>query len=82
VTLGLRPERLAVVDAPDAATLRGEVTLAEHLGGETVLHLAGPQGRVIVKCAGSFERALGETTHVRMDLAGATLFDAQGLRLD
>ncbi len=80
VTLGLRPERLNLVDA-STGTISGEVTLAEHLGGETILHLAAPHGAMIVKCDGDFDRAIGATVHVALDLTGFILFGADGLAL-
>ena len=51
VTLGLRPERLQLAE-PGEHTISGELTLAEHLGGETILHLAGAHGMIIAKCGG------------------------------
>ncbi len=84
VTLGLRPERLRVLGptGPEPATLCGAVTLAEHLGGETILHLSGAQGRITLKCDGNFSGTIGEQTRVGIDMTGANLFDAIGLLVD
>ena len=80
VTLGLRPERLHLLP-PEAQvpTLQGQVTLAEHLGGETVLHLTGSDGALTLKCPGDFDLGIGEVTHVGMDMTGANLFDGAGM---
>ena len=79
--MGLRPERLSVVRGPATDRLGGELILAEHLGDETILHLAGPQGVMIVKCDGDFAAKLGARIEITMDLAGANLFDAEGRAL-
>ena len=81
VTLGLRPERLSVVKGPSPDALEGELILAEHLGGETVLHLSAAHGAMTVKCEGDFEQVPGDRVEVAMDLAGANLFDAAGQAL-
>ena len=81
VTLGLRPERLSVVQGQVPGALAGELILAEHLGGETVLHLAGTHGVMIVKCDGDFDSALGARIAVAMDMTGANLFGADGLAM-
>ena len=80
VTLGLRPERMRLAEDGDGA-MAGEVTLAEHLGGETILHLSAAHGTMIVKCDGDFDRALGATVQVALDMAGASLFGAGGLAI-
>ena len=58
--------------------LAGELILAEHLGGETILHLAGTHGVMIVKCNGDFDSALGARIAVAMDVTDANLFGADG----
>ena len=80
VTLGVRPERMRVVESAGVGepVLHGEVTLAEHLGGETILHLTGNQGRLTVKSSGDVGRSLGELATVAIDLSGANLFDDGG----
>ena len=84
VTLGLRPERLRVVDSKtaDAAnTIQGELVLSEHLGGETVLHLSTDHGTMIVKYDGDFDHDLGTKVGVALDTKGANLFDSLGQSL-
>ena len=79
VTLGLRPEKLQVARAVDGVDkIQGEVTLAEHLGGETILHLSGPHGPMIVKCDEDFDQVPGSKVDVTLDMTGANLFDAEG----
>jgi multiple sugar transport system ATP-binding protein len=81
VTLGLRPERLRP-DSGAGPLLSGLVTLAEHLGGETILHLDGPHGRLTVKTPGESPQGIGDRVEVAMDLAEAILFDEGGQRID
>ena len=80
VTLGLRPERMRLAEGGNG-TMAGEVTLAEHLGGETILHLYAAHGAMIVKCDGDFDRALGATVHVGLDMTGGNLFGVDGLAI-
>ena len=81
MTLGLRPERLFLV-SQDRAQARGEVSLAEYLGGETILHLSvDSTTSVTVKSAGDVAVHVGDRVHVGFDLTGACLFGADGLRI-
>ncbi len=78
VTLGIRPEKLRIEAPGTPSQLSGEVSLAEHLGGETILHLNGEHGRLIVKCEGDFNQSIGTAVRVGMDMNGANLFDSDG----
>ncbi len=81
VTLGLRPERLALV-AQDRAQATGEVTLAEHLGDETILHLKVDSATSLtVKSAGDVAVRVGDSVSVAFDLTGACLFGTDGQRI-
>ena len=80
VTLGLRPERLRPASGA-GPLLSGVVTLAAHLGGETILHLDGPQGRLTVKLPGESPQGIGDRVEVALDLTEAILFDAVGQRI-
>ncbi len=74
VTLGLRPDRVALGDG-----VPGRVTLAEHLGDETILHLALADGTSLTaKQPGDVAVALGDRVALRFDLTGACLFGADG----
>lgn len=80
-TLGLRPDRLSLVPS-DQAQATGQVTLAEHLGDETILHIRVGDRRLTVKLGGDVAVHLGDTVHIGFDLTGARLFgpDAKPLR--
>ena len=82
VTLGLRPERLSVVKTAAPDVLEGELVLAEHLGGETILHLSAVHGGMTVKYDGDFDQPPGAKVHVALDMAGANLFGADGLAIN
>ncbi len=81
VTLGLRPDRLSLVP-PEAAIASGAVSLVEHLGDESILHVR-LDGRVslTLKLGGDVATRLGDTVHVGCDLTGACLFGADGRNL-
>ncbi len=88
-TLGLRAEAVAIVrteagEAPDASSghLRATVDRVEHLGGETLVHLHGEWGGLVVRAAHA-EAAPSPGTHVTLkpDPARALLFDPSGARV-
>ena len=81
VTVGIRPERLALA-AGDAAQLRGDLTLAEHLGDETILHLRRPDGGALVlKAPDDIDLAHGSAVGVAIDVSGACVFGPEGNNL-
>ena len=76
-TLALRPEHLHIVtgDTP----LRGEVTLVEPLGAETIVHLRLPGGDdVLVRAPGDATYAPGTSVCLAVDDAHALVFDVAG----
>ncbi len=81
--IGVRPEDLIVVaDDADDVLLRGEVSLVERLGSDTMLHVRGPSGvHWVARLAGN--TAL--KTHAAVALAARPehchLFDAQGVAI-
>jgi len=77
VTLGVRPEQVRVSEDGQPA----EVVLAEHLGGETILHLRLAERPLILRVQGDLNVALGAQVPVTLDLGGASLFDAAGTSL-
>ncbi len=81
-TLGLRPEAIAIGPAGDSDAARATVERVEHLGGETLIHLRGEWGALVVR-AGHQEAAPapGSTVGVRPDAARALLFDRTGARI-
>jgi multiple sugar transport system ATP-binding protein len=81
VTLGLRPDRLSLVSGAQAHAT-GQVTLVEHLGDESILHVRLEGGATLtVKAAGDVEVRVGDTVHIGFDLTNAALFGPDGLAL-
>ena len=77
VQLGVRPEHLTLSDGPD--TLRGRVTLAEHLGSETILHVdAGLNEPLLLRTDGLSRARADDTVGVAIDPRTCHLFDAAG----
>ena len=79
VTLGLRPEHLR----PDeAGPLVGRVSVFEHLGGESFVHLALEGGGTLVaKLDGERAFAPGETCRLSIAPDKCHVFDAEGRRI-
>ena len=78
VTLGLRPDRLSL-GSGDTTDAKGRITLAEHLGDETILHMQLEGGsNLTTKLPGDVAVKIGDEVHVRFDLTGACLFGADG----
>jgi multiple sugar transport system ATP-binding protein len=80
VTLGVRPERLSIVP-PGAGQVSGEVTLAEDLGDQMILHLTSGNASLRVKQTGGMVTQLGQKLDLSIDMTGANLFDSEGIRL-
>ena len=81
MTLGLRPDRLSLVPA-DAAQATGTVSLAEHLGDESVLHVRIAEGTTLtLKMPGDAGPRLGDRVQIGLDLTGACLFGPDGRNL-
>ncbi len=80
VRLGVRPEHLSLGDGPTSFT--GRVTLAEHLGSETIVHVdAGQSEAVLVRADGLAAARIGDSVSVRIDPATCHVFDAEGRTL-
>ena len=81
LTLGLRPDRVSLV-GPAQAQATGRVTLAEHLGDETIVYVHVDAATTLtLKQAGDAAVRLGDAVYVRFDPAGACLFGADGRNL-
>jgi multiple sugar transport system ATP-binding protein len=82
VSIGIRPEDLnAVTDGAADALLRGEVTLAERLGGETLVHVRCGDDQLIAKLSGDTPLRIGDALSLSARADRCHLFDASGLAL-
>ena len=77
--IGLRPEHIRLVSAPEAA-LSGHVRLVERLGNQTLVHVATPGGILCVQGAGRLSATIGDSVGLAFDADQALHFDDQGRR--
>jgi multiple sugar transport system ATP-binding protein len=78
-TIGIRPEHFSVSTTPAPGAWKGEVSIAEHLGADTFVHVtAGPLGTLNVRTGGEVELAHGDTVWLTPDPARTHRFDAAG----
>ena len=85
VTIGLRPERMRLVEAGTDGALAAELRSSEYLGGERLLHAAIGQERIAALVGGHLSGLPkpGEPVHLLPDADAVMLFDAEnGERLD
>ncbi|KVE40180.1 ABC transporter ATP-binding protein [Burkholderia sp. BDU5] len=79
VTLGIRPEHLALADEPTPATLTRDVALVEHLGELSYVHLDEPGGAPLVaKVPGDARLRAGDRVRLHAPAAACHLFTADG----
>jgi multiple sugar transport system ATP-binding protein len=79
VTFGIRPEHLTPADD---GPITGTVSLVEHLGDETIVHLDGDGStKLALKGPGDWALSLGQRLSLTPDLARARLFGPDGNRL-
>ena len=79
--LGVRPERLRVVEGPEPAHLSGTVIVLEPLGADTLVTLDCAGHKVVVRLPGDCTQRLGETLRLALDPEAVVLFDPRtGLR--
>jgi multiple sugar transport system ATP-binding protein len=83
LTLGIRPEHLSEeMGASAQGTLTGEVSVIEHLGGETLLHLRLPDERTIqLKGSGESKAVEGQRIAAGFAIRHAHLFTGDGAAL-
>ncbi len=75
ITLGIRPENIALAN-PDDARLTGEIQIAEHLGGETFFYVNLPTGQSItVELQGQIHMQAGERVGLTFADDAYHLFD-------
>jgi ABC-type sugar transport system ATPase subunit len=79
-TLGLRAEAIAITSEGTTDASRATVDRVEHLGGETLVHLRGEWGAVVVRSSQA-PPAPGARVGLRPDPARALLFDPAGGRI-
>ena len=76
VVVGIRPEHIALNDGPGVS---GSVTLAEHLGAETILHVAMDEGPALVaRTDGRAPQRIGDRVSLSLDPRYCHLFDPSG----
>ncbi|WP_126977795.1 ABC transporter ATP-binding protein [Frigidibacter oleivorans] len=78
-TIGIRPEHLRV--SRDNGTWKGKVTVSEHLGSDTFLHVATDQGLLNARVGGEVEARHGDTVWLTPDPAQLHRFGADGRAL-
>ncbi len=80
LTLGVRPEHLAVLPAGQGAW-QGEVVVAERLGGETYFHVRVAGQNLIARLTEDSPLQVGARIGLHFDPAAGHLFQPDGLRL-
>jgi multiple sugar transport system ATP-binding protein len=79
--LGIRPENLSIV-AADGAPVRGEVTLIEPLGADTLITVKSGEQRLIVRVIGASPLQLGASVGLSWNPRDHHLFEGEsGLRM-
>jgi multiple sugar transport system ATP-binding protein len=81
--IGIRPEHLELVEAGRAGTLRGTVTMTEHLGSDTYAYVAleGTDELLVVRLSGERMVKTGQPIGVALDPGMAHVFAADGRSL-
>ena len=76
--MGIRPDGLKLTDAP--ADLAGRVEVVEHLGSESIVHVAvdGAAELITVVAPGRTPLRHGDRVALALDKAAAHVFDAAG----
>jgi ABC-type sugar transport system ATPase subunit len=83
LTLGVRPDAIALAPQGTAGAIPARVEVVEHLGAETVVYAAvdGASDLVTVSVQGKSPLRHADTVHLRLDPARCHLFDAAGKAL-
>jgi multiple sugar transport system ATP-binding protein len=81
VTMGIRPEDLAMETNADQDALRGKVVLVERLGGTSHIHFEVGQHRLLASVANQALPEVGDNIAVHVPEARAHLFSADGVAL-
>ena len=75
--IGIRPEHTAV--SASEGMWKGKVSVSEHLGSDTFLHVATDHGLINVRTSGEVSFHHGDTVYLTPDLANLHRFGADGL---
>ena len=76
-TIGIRPEHLAI--SLKDGTWPAKISLAEHLGADTFLHVdAGPCGMMTVRAEGEYDAAPGAKIFLTPEPGRIHRFDEDG----
>ncbi|MBW8447832.1 MAG: ABC transporter ATP-binding protein [Arenimonas sp.] len=79
-TIGIRPEHVTL--STESGTWKGKVTVAEHLGSDTFLHISVDGiGQVTARAGGEFAARHGDTVFVTPDTDRIHRFDDKGLAI-
>lgn len=80
-TIGIRPEHLAA--SKESGEWKGTVTVSEHLGSDTYLHVTetGLAETMTVRVGGEFGVKHGDTVFLTPDMSKIHKFGADGLRI-
>jgi multiple sugar transport system ATP-binding protein len=79
-TVGIRPEHIVL--SKDTGTWKSTVTVAEHLGADTFLHLdVDGIGPITARCSGEFGVGYGDTVYLTPDESKLHRFDDKGLAI-
>ena len=82
VTLGIRPEHLAI-NQPGDITVDGTITLVEYLGSEIFVYVALADGQsLLAQAPGNARFKRGDAVKLAFNAADAHLFDEAGLRIE
>ncbi len=78
VTVGVRPEHLAVLPPAEGEALAGRVEFGEALGAETLLYIGTDAGRLVARASGDARRAPGEAVSLVPDPGALRVFAQDG----
>ncbi len=81
VTMGIRPEDLAIKTNADQNALRGKVVLVERLGGTSHIHFEVGQHRLLASVAHQTLPEVGDSIAVHVPETRTHLFSADGVAL-
>ncbi|MDX2185520.1 MAG: ATP-binding cassette domain-containing protein [Opitutaceae bacterium] len=73
--LGFRPEDAEFIRSTGPGTFSGEVTLIEHMGSESLVHVELPEGTCIIRSAPTAVAAAGDVVHFRIRDGCERFFD-------